>query len=302
MKTLVERIAGQEGVLLILCVCSDFLPSTLLSSFLDSHDAIWRAAVDNLSHAGIAASSWAVVVSLSPPSSGAAVLPELALPGSPLYRCFSCARLLTSGGRRRNRASNAPLPPPPPPPPPRPGTADSRPKDLTNRSRDFDLESAESSSTTTTVSGQPARPVAARGKRGAGGGCTARRPSAAAALEVLFAACVGSALDLDHFLAAGSLRLSRATGLAGRPWGHCVAALIVAALAVAALTHNARAAFCVFSAGATHQLRDSTRRGLWLYPPRGPKTPPVSYPIYLLAQALLPLLVALCLRSGYGPR
>ncbi|CAM9501728.1 unnamed protein product, partial [Ectocarpus fasciculatus] len=65
---------------------------------------------------------------------------------------------------------------------------------------------------------------------------------------------------------------------------------------MAALTHNARAAVCVFSAGATHQLRDSTRRGLWLYPPRGPKTPPVSYPIYLLAQALLPLLVALCLR------
>lgn len=74
------------------------------------------------------------------------------------------------------------------------------------------------------------------------------------------------------------------------------------ALAVAALTHNARAAVCVFSAGATHQLRDSTRRGLWLYPPRGPKTPPVSYPIYLLAQALLPLLVAICLRSGHRSR
>ncbi|CBJ32551.1 conserved unknown protein [Ectocarpus siliculosus] len=151
---------------------------------------------------------------------------------------------------------------------------DSMPKDLTSRSRDFDIESAEPSSPTTTVSGQPALPVAPRGKRGAGEGCTARRPSAAAALEVLFAACVGSALDLDHFLAAGSVRLSRATALAGRPWGHCVAALIVAAFAVAALTRNARAAVCVFSAGATHQLRDSTRRGLWLYPPRGPKTPP----------------------------
>lgn len=167
----------------------------------------------------------------NPPSSGASNLLELALPGSPLYRCFSYARLVATGGRRRNHASNAPqtLPPSPPPPipPPRPDTIDSRPKDLTNRSRDFDVESAESS--TTTVSGQPARPVAARGKGGgAGGGCMARRPSAAAALEVLFAACVGSALDLDHFLAAGSLRLSRATALAGRPWGHCVAALIVA--------------------------------------------------------------------------
>ncbi|CAM9693075.1 unnamed protein product [Ectocarpus sp. 12 AP-2014] len=305
MKTLVERIAGQEGILLILCVCSDFLPSTLLSSFLDSHDALWKASVDNLSHAGIAASSWAVVVSLSPPSSGADNFPELALPGSPLHRCFSCARLLATGGRRRNHANNASHRPPPllpPLPPPRPETMDSRPKDLTSRSRDFDVEIAEQSSPTTTVSGQPALPLAARGIRGAGGGCTARRPSAAAALEVLFAACVGSALDLDHFLAAGSVRLSRATALGGRPWGHCVAALIVAAFAVAALTRNARAAVCVFSAGATHQLRDSTRRGLWLYPPRGPKTPPVSYPIYLLAQALLPLLVAMCLQSGHGSR
>lgn len=166
----------------------------------------------------------------SPPSSGAANFPELALPGSPLHRCFSCARLLATGGRRRNHASNAPQRPPPPPLPllpPRPDTMDSRPKYLTSRSRDVDVESAQPSSTTT-VSGQPARPVAARGKRGAGEGCTARRPSAAAALEVLFAASVGSALDLDHFLAAGSVRLSRATALAGRPWGHCVAALIVA--------------------------------------------------------------------------
>lgn len=47
------------------------------------------------------------------------------------------------------------------------------------------------------------------------------------AAEIVFAACMGSLLDLDHFFAAGSLRLSNATGLVGRPWGHCVMALFV---------------------------------------------------------------------------
>lgn len=69
-----------------------------------------------------------------------------------------------------------------------------------------------------------------------------------------------------------------------------------------ALTHNARAGASIFTAGASHQLRDATRRGMWLYPPRGPKTPPLGYPIYLLAQVLLPLSVALWLRCGAMPR
>lgn len=72
------------------------------------------------------------------------------------------------------------------------------------------------------------------------------------------------------------------------------------ALVTSALTHNKRAAAAVFSAGASHQLRDATRRGLWLYPPRGPQTPPLGYPVYLLAQALLPLVVALYLRWDIG--
>lgn len=72
------------------------------------------------------------------------------------------------------------------------------------------------------------------------------------------------------------------------------------ALVTSILTYNRRAAAAVFSAGASHQLRDATRRGLWLYPPRGPKTPPLRYPVYLLAQALLPLVVALYLRWDIG--
>ncbi|CAM9419998.1 unnamed protein product [Pylaiella littoralis] len=160
-----------------------------------------------------------------------------------------------------------------------------------------DLDTVQSSATAATWQRIRATAAAATGwRRG-----LAKSASAAAVAEIVLAACVGSALDLDHFLAAGSLRLSRATGLAGRPWGHCVAALVVVALAMAALTRNARAGASVFTAGASHQLRDATRRGLWLYPPRGPKTPPLNYPIYLLAQVLLPLSAVLCLRCGALP-
>lgn len=71
---------------------------------------------------------------------------------------------------------------------------------------------------------------------------------------------------------------------------------------MAGLTRNARAAASVFSAGLSHQLRDATRRGLWLYPPRGPTTRPLVYPAYLLAQAVLPLVVALSLRVAFFSR
>ena len=42
---------------------SEVLPR-MLESFLDSHSALWRALVDNICHAGIAAASWMVVASL----------------------------------------------------------------------------------------------------------------------------------------------------------------------------------------------------------------------------------------------
>lgn len=46
--------------------------------------------------------------------------------------------------------------------------------------------------------------------------------------EAFLTACLGSALDVDHFLAAGSLQLSEAAGLARKPWGHSIAALVSA--------------------------------------------------------------------------
>ncbi|CAM9177685.1 unnamed protein product [Scytosiphon promiscuus] len=231
-----------------------------------------------------------VVVSLSPPSSAIESLRTIALPGSPMHRCYSCFRHRARARRPRNdRRKNAPPQPPSSPasPPPMPLVKATK-EEVHDANEGFDVESMKGPPTMT-------RPASERRNPRAG-----RSSVPAVVVEVVFTAGVGSLLDLDHFFAAGSLRLSKATGLAGRPWGHCVMALFVLALATAALTHNARAAVASFVAGSSHQLRDATRRGLWMYPPRGPKTPPLPYAVYLLAQMLLPVFASLCLRSGLG--
>ncbi|CAM9377038.1 unnamed protein product, partial [Phaeothamnion confervicola] len=108
--------------------------------------------------------------------------------------------------------------------------------------------------------------------------------------QLIAATLLGSALDVDHFLAAGSVRLSDASSLQHRPFGHCVAFAAAAALALG----STRAGVMVFSAVLSHQLRDATRRGLWLWP--GRSTPPLPYPLYLAALAILPLAVGAALR------
>ncbi|CAM9582329.1 unnamed protein product, partial [Discosporangium mesarthrocarpum] len=121
--------------------------------------------------------------------------------------------------------------------------------------------------------------------------------------ELFLAGCLGSFVDLDHFVAAGSLRLSQALGLAARPWGHSILALFLGVSDFPPLSSYppmlslfrgrlfGHEEYVVFS-GASHQLRDATRRGLWMWPPHGPSTAPLPYPVYLLAQAVLPVAVA----------
>jgi hypothetical protein len=45
--------------------------------------------------------------------------------------------------------------------------------------------------------------------------------------EILLSMFVGCAVDLDHFIAAGSFSLEGATHLNFRPWGHCVASCLL---------------------------------------------------------------------------
>lgn len=142
--------------------------------------------------------------------------------------------------------------------------------------------------------------------------------------EVAAAACAGSLLDLDHFLAARSTHLGDALSLPQRPVGHCLTTLLLGTGVVYLLLRMARAGACcclascrcprhsreqqqsltcrppasaplrwaalLGTATLSHQLRDAVRRGLWLCPLHY-STPAVPYPLYLCLLALLPIAV-----------
>lgn len=106
-------------------------------------------------------------------------------------------------------------------------------------------------------------------------------------IETVLSMLIGSAVDIDHFVAAGSISLTAATHLPTRPWGHAVLSCVVVTLLVWTLIFAAvklqhrfpyklsigtplttavahRFALLTFSAYFAHLLRDSVRRGLWL--------------------------------------
>ena len=129
-------------------------------------------------------------------------------------------------------------------------------------------------------------------------------------------------IDVDHFVAARSLSLSAATHLTRRPALHAVASAFLVAALVARLTRF-RWGMLALTLLIGHQLRDSTRRGLWLYPsgelwgaagthhitqspsPDAPgSTPPVPFAAYLAALQVLPgvsAAVLLCWRQKRAP-
>lgn len=100
--------------------------------------------------------------------------------------------------------------------------------------------------------------------------------------EVGLSLFIGSAVDVDHFIAAGSISLTHATHLQSRPIGHMVLAAALASCAALLLSalclsrsgclpsaksvewyRSKRYALLTFSAYIAHLLRDSVRRGLW---------------------------------------
>lgn len=101
--------------------------------------------------------------------------------------------------------------------------------------------------------------------------------------EVALSLFIGSAVDIDHFIAAGSMSLTDATHLQSRPLGHMVLSALLAAFAALFLSCLClsrtirfpsaksvewywckRYALLTFSAYIAHLLRDSVRRGLWI--------------------------------------
>jgi hypothetical protein len=133
-------------------------------------------------------------------------------------------------------------------------------------------------------------------------------------LEISLAFFFGSVLDIDHFIAGGALSLKAATTLHSRPFGHSLLFIFLASVSLimiiisslslscphliaqallAFIATNSRLGLLAFISTLSHQLRDSTRRGLWLWP--FPHTPPLPYSLYLLLLALLPLTTLLLL-------
>jgi hypothetical protein len=67
----------------------------------------------------------------------------------------------------------------------------------------------------------------------------------------------GSVLDLDHFIAAGSLNLHTIETLGGRPDTHSLVFVLALAVLVLALTRRLALAWAVFAVNTSHLLYDA---------------------------------------------
>jgi hypothetical protein len=94
--------------------------------------------------------------------------------------------------------------------------------------------------------------------------------------NTLLAFAGGSAIDLDHFVAAGSLSLHAIETLGGgRPDTHSLLFVIALALVALALTRRAVVAWAVFAVNLAHLLFDAAGGGVHiLYPSATPDALP----------------------------
>jgi membrane-bound metal-dependent hydrolase YbcI (DUF457 family) len=86
-------------------------------------------------------------------------------------------------------------------------------------------------------------------------------------IHSLVATFIGISLDLDHFVAALSWRLADARNLPRRPFGHSLLFIFLVSSSVyyfssKSLLYTSLVAIVLLS----HQLRDSEKRGLWMWP------------------------------------
>jgi len=111
--------------------------------------------------------------------------------------------------------------------------------------------------------------------------------------EVFLSAILASLVDLDHFIAAGSIDLKAAISLPARPFAHSVTFILSSAV-VAAIALGPRRGLLLMHAWLSHNLRDSHRRGFWLVGIGS--TPAVPYALYIVLSIVFPL----CVRSLVG--
>ena len=116
------------------------------------------------------------------------------------------------------------------------------------------------------------------------------------ALELILALMIGSLLDADHFLAAGSPYLKAATNLQSRPFGHNLFFIFTVSIIVFFLSPR-RMSLLFFTSTFSHLTRDALRRGFTFCPWSSLSSPSISYPMHLIMLACLPFLPSFLLRK-----
>ncbi|XP_037519896.1 transmembrane protein 267 [Rhipicephalus sanguineus] len=123
----------------------------------------------------------------------------------------------------------------------------------------------------------------------------------ASLLDSLLSGLFGCAVDVDHFVAARSLKIENATNLKTRPFLHCSSVVLVSLSVVAllgkllGLSQVYKVALIAFVAVASHHLRDSIRRGLWLWP--FGSTSPLKLHIYYIGLACTVLIAMAAMKQ-----
>lgn len=126
----------------------------------------------------------------------------------------------------------------------------------------------------------------------------AHRPSALKVM--LLAAALGSLIDLDHFVAAGSLSLYAATHLPIRPASHSITFAAALALASLAVTRaNWALAWIVFASITSHVLRDASGGATQLLYPLAASA--IPFWLYAAGELLLVAGSLLLARRGWLP-
>lgn len=120
--------------------------------------------------------------------------------------------------------------------------------------------------------------------------------------ESLLCGVIACAVDVDHFIAAGSVKIKDVTNLKNRPFLHCTSVVlfvVVLLTAMAKLRGQAqlyRLGVIAFAAVFSHHLRDALRRGLWMWPYGS--TPPVRLEVYYFGLVSLAIVCAFATRTS----
>ena len=115
-------------------------------------------------------------------------------------------------------------------------------------------------------------------------------------LELTSALLIGSLLDADHFIAAGSPYLKAATNLQSRPFGHNLFFIFTVSIILFFLLPR-RLSLLFYTSTFSHLVRDALRRGFTLCPWSSLSSPSISYPVHLIMLACLPILPSFLLRK-----